>query len=485
MTLEFKSIPLKHQAEGLARGKDAEFYAYICDMGTGKSALLLYNVAYLWRQKAIKGLIIVCPKSVMRTWSDAQIPTHLPDDLSPRIVVWGSESKALDRQLTHLFDKTQLGLPILIINADASITNRGYGAMAKFLELYPSMMAVDESTSIKSVKAARTKILTKLGKKASYRRILTGTPVANSPIDVFAQFNFLKDGCLGFTSWLAFRNRYAVTVTRYINGRRFAEIIGWQRLDELASAVGKYSFRVLKQDCLDLPPKVYQKRYIELAPEQQKYYKDMRELALAELAGGDLVAAPLVITRILRLRQSLCNIYPADDGKIGFISKSDARLNEVLNIVDEAGDQKILVWTCFVEPLKQLTRAINDQHGDGTAASFYGEVPEKERQRLIDEFQSNGSKLKVLVLNQATGGEGITLTKATLVIYHSNDWSLRMRQQSEDRCHRIGQNFPCCYIDIVAQGTLDEDIVNALQNKQDLAQAVTGDALRKLLLQSQ
>ena len=407
----------------------------------------------------------------------------MPDNVEMRTLLWGPQTKTFEAQCKALFQLEPLKLHVLVMNIDAVITDRGYDLLEKFLRCHDTLLCVDESTSIKNPKSSRTKILTKLGKLAKYRRILTGTPVANRPLDVYSQFNFLKEGCLGSSSWFAFRNRYAVTRARHFNGRKFEEIIGWQRLDELHKEVAAHSYRVLKKDCLDLPEKIYQTRYIEFSPEQKKYYEEMRDLAFTVLDTGLMVGAPLVITRLLRLRQALCNLAPSGEGEgeTVFIGEKDPRLEEIIKLVDEAGDQKILIWSCFTPSILKIVAALNGEFGEGTAAGFYGDVSASRRQELINEIQSKEAKLRVLVLNPATGSESITLTGASLVIYHDNDWSLKIRQQSEDRAHRIGQTRAVTYIDLVAAGTVDEDIVWSLKDKGNLADAVTGDYIKKLI----
>lgn len=479
----FKTIPLKHQIECLMLSRDREFFGIFHEMGCGKSKVAIDTASYLFSRGKINGLIIIGPKSSLRSWYEQQLPAHMPDSVELKTLLWGPQTKAFETQSEKLFKVEPLKLAVLIMNIDATITDRGYDFLEKFLLCYDTCIVVDESTSIKNPKSSRTKILTKLGKRAHYRRILTGTPIANKPLDIYSQFNFLEEGCLGSSSWFAFRNRYAVTRTKYMNGRKFEEIIGWQRLDELYKETIKHSHRVLKKDCLDLPEKIYQTRYIELAPDQLRYYREMRDQALTVLNTGLMVGAPLVITRLMRLRQSLCNLAPTGDGDAGtvFISEKDSRLDEVIKIVEESGDQKILVWSCFTPSILRIVGALNEEFGEGTAAAFYGAVKPEERQALIDQIQEKEAKLKVLVLNPSTGGESITLTGASLVVYHDHDWSLKVREQSEDRAHRIGQVRNVTYIDLVAVGTVDELIVSALRDKKSLALAVTGDNLKQLL----
>ena len=476
----FKLPPLRHQLECLLMSRDRKFFGLFHEMGLGKSKVLIDTASWLFSKGQISGLVIIAPKSACLTWALQQIPTHMPDSVKTEVVVWGGPSKGLEQKLASLTTSNPTRLATLVMNPDAVITDRGYDTLEKFLQTFSCLLTIDESTSIKNPKSSRTKILVKLGKLAKYRRIMSGTPIANNPLDIFSQAQFLDPDCLGYSSWFAFRNRYAVTQTQYLNGRRFEKIIGFQRLEELQRTISGFSHRALKRDALDLPEKIYETRYIELTLEQRKYYNELRDDALSELSSGTTVTAPLIITRVLRLRQCLSNLAPTAGGT-EFISSKDPKLEAVLEILEQAGDQKVLIWSCFTPSILRLVEAINTEYGEGTAAGFYGDIGQNERQDLINGIQSKESSLKVLVLNPRTGSESITLTGASLVIYYSNDWSLAVRQQSEDRAHRIGQVRAVTYIDLTVKDTVDELIVDALQDKRQLADVVTGDALRGLL----
>lgn len=484
----FKTKPYAHQLEAWHKSRDVSYYALLMEMGTGKTKVAIDTAGWLFSQGKINGLLIVAPKSICRNWAQKEIPTHLPNSVDRRVVLWGSATKKMEAELETLRAVEPLKLHVLIVNIEALSTDRCYDEITKFLHGHSAMMVIDESTTIKNFQAQRTKIAWKLGRLARFRRILTGTPVTQSPLDVFAQFEFLSAGCLGSSTYYGFRNQYAVLRKRYVNGRSFDEVIGYQRLQDLQRVIGRLSYRALKRDCLDLPEKVYEVRYVELTAEQKRYYEQMRDEALVILADETVVAAPLVLTQLLRLRQALCNIVPAAatdsnllEPKTRFISEKDPRVEEVMLILEEAGEQKVIVWCNFVPKIQQLRDLITKRFGLGSVGCISGSVSQEDRQDFVNQFQDPVNPMRFMVMQTRTGGYGLTLTAATLVIYHDNDWSLEVRQQSEDRAHRIGQTEKVTYIDLVAKDTIDEKIRAALIDKKNIAEKVTGDALRNLL----
>lgn len=476
----FKTKPYQHQLDALTASRDKRAFALLMEMGTGKTKVCIDTVAHLFNRGEVNGLLVIAPKSICHNWSSKEIPTHLPDHVSRRVVLWGSSTVKLEAELSTLLQVEPLKLHVLIMNIEALATDRGYATARKFLAGHHAMMTIDESTTIKNPKAARTKAALKLGLQARYCRILTGTPVTQSPLDVFAQFEFLERGSLGSSTYMGFRNQYAVLRKRYVNGRSFDEVVGYQRLEELQAAVGRMSYRVLKKDCLDLPDKVYQVRLIELTPSQKRYYEELRDDALSVLGSGQVIAAPLVLTQLLRLRQGLCNLAPTEGGPVP-LDTVDPRADEVMDILAEAGEQKAIIWANFIPSILGLEGRIKKAYGEESVGCIHGAVSAAERQALVTRFQDRESPCRFIVAQPRTGGYGLTLTAATLVIYHDNDWSLEVRQQSEDRAHRIGQTEKVTYIDLIAPGTVDEKIRAALLDKRDLAARVTGDELMKLL----
>lgn len=469
----------KHQDDALQQTGTLEYAALLLEMGLGKSRIALQTAQNLYNSNKITGLLIIAPKSICRTWAEEQIPAHL--ECPKNIVLWSNDSKKFSQELQKLYKNFKPVLYILIVNVETIASDRCYDELDKFLRFHKSMMIIDESTTIKNFKAVRTKTACRLGRLAKYRRILTGTPITQSPLDLYSQFDFLKSGCLGSNNYYGFRNQYAIMKKRYINGKSFHEVIGYQRLEELQTKMQSISFRALKRDCLDLPEKIYQIRYVHLTPLQINYYWQMKQEALAFLKNGAAVAAPLVITQMLRLQQALCNLVPATNENLSgqtYIDDKNPRLEEILNIIDEAGDQKIIIWANFIQSIKDIAAAIKHKFNKQVGV-IYGDVSAEDRQAYVESFQN--SDLQFIVAQPRTGGYGLTLTAATLVIYYDHNWSLEVRQQSEDRAHRIGQTKNVTYIDLVATGTIDEKIRNSLVNKKDLANIVTGDGLKKLL----
>ena len=257
-----------------------------------------------------------------------------------------------------------------------------------------------------------------------------------------------------------------------MGARSFRQVVGYQNLEELTDSVGKFSYRVLKKECLDLPDKVYQRREVELTPEQRKVYKELKEYAMAELESHEIVSVTSVLTQILRLHQVVCGFVKHDNGEEVEIKNN--RLDELINVLEEVRG-KTIIWANYQYDIKRILRTLTDIAGTESVATYYGETPDEERQEVIRRFQDPNSQLQYLISNVQTGGYGITLTEANTVIYYSNNYDLEKRLQSEDRAHRIGQTNKVTYIDLVSKGTVDEKIVKALRNKLNLAQEVLGD----------
>jgi SNF2 family DNA or RNA helicase len=336
-------------------------------------------------------------------------------------------------------------------------------------------MAVDESTTIKTPSAKRTKSILALSEIAKYRRILTGSPVTKSPLDLYTQCGFLNEEILGFTSYYAFRSRYAHMVDRNFGGRRVQIVKSYQRLDELSKLLEPYSYRVLKEDCLDLPDKIYIRREVELTEEQLKLYTTMKQMALASLNGKTLTA-PNVLTQLMRLHQITCGHFKSDSGELQEIKNN--RIEELMSILDET-EGKAIIWANYIYDIERIVEAIKKEYGDDSVVQYYGAIDTDTRQKSIEKFQDPRSPVRFFIGNPQTGGYGITLTAASTVIYYSNGYDLEKRLQSEDRAHRIGQKKSVTYIDLIAEKTVDEKIVKALRKKIDIASQVMGEELKE------
>ena len=475
MNYKFKTKPYAHQLTALEKSWDKTEYGYFMEMGTGKSKVLVDNMAMLYDKGRINGAIIVAPKGVYRNWYSQEIPNHLASHIQPTMVLWTAlTSKTKDKEYQSLF-KTGHDLHILIMNVEALSTKKGLEFATKFMSCHETMIAIDESTTIKNPSAKRTKAILKLGKEATYRRILTGSPVTKSPLDLFTQCGFLNSYLLGYDSFYAFRNRYANMIDRNFGGRRVQLIGSYKRLDELATKLKAFSYRVLKEDCLDLPPKVYIRREVELTEEQSKAYSTMKSAALA-LLKGKMATAPHVLTQMMRLHQITCGHLRNDDGTITDIKNN--RLDELIKLLDEV-EGKVIIWANYIHDIKHIVERIGKEFGQDSIVQYYGDVSAEQRQENIVKFQDPKSKARFFIGNPQTGGYGITLTAANNVVYYSNGYDLEKRLQSEDRAHRIGQEKSVTYVDFIAPKTVDEKIVKALRSKMNIANEIMDEDWRE------
>ena len=473
MKYKFKTKPYAHQITALEKSWNRETYAYFMEMGTGKTKVLIDNVAMLYDRGKIDGALIICPKGVMGTWYTQELPAHLPNHIENMAVLWQANiTKEQSRKLGNLF-KTGEELHILVMNVEALSTQKGSAFAKKFMLSHKTLMAIDESTTIKNPKAKRTKNIIEMSKMATYRRILTGSPVTKNPLDLYTQCEFLNEELLDFTSYYAFRNRYAEMKTIHVAGRSIQIVGHFKNLDELAEQLKTFSYRVLKEECLDLPEKIYMKREIELSAEQKKVYKQMKEEALATL-NGKQITTMTVLTQLMRLQQITCGHFVADDGTTQEIKSN--RLNELMDILDEV-EGKSIIWAHWQKDIQIIKAALVKKYGPGSVVDYYGLTPQDQRDMNREKFQSN-PRCRFFVGTPATGGYGLTLTAANTVIYYSNGYDLEKRLQSEDRAHRIGQKKSVTYVDILAEETVDEKIVKSLRKKINIASKVMGEELK-------
>ena len=447
MKYKFKTKPYKHQLVALEKSWDKDEFAYFMEMGTGKSKVLVDNMAMLYDKGKINGALIIAPKGVYRNWYSQEIPNHLVNHIDHKTVLWtATTSKTKDKEYQQLL-KIDLDLHILIMNVEAFSTKKGLEFATRFLNCHKALIAVDESTTIKTPTAKRTKAICSIGKLAKYRRILTGSPVTKSPLDLYTQCEFLNENLLGFTSYYTFRNRYAIMKNANFGGRRVQLVGGYQRLDELSQILKPFSDRVLKENCLDLPPKTYIERQVELTDEQSKAYATMKSAALASLK-GKMATAPHILTQLMRLHQITCGHLKNDDDSITEIKNN--RINSLIELLEEV-EGKVIIWANYVYDIKQIVAAITKKYGEHSIVQYYGAIPADVRQKNIEKFQDPKSTVRFFIGNPQTGGYGITLTEA---------------------------NKAVTYVDLIAPKTVDEKIRKALRKKINIATEVMGEELR-------
>jgi SNF2 family DNA or RNA helicase len=472
MHYKFKTKPFEHQLKALEMSWDRKVFAYFMEMGTGKSKVLIDNISMLYDKGKINGALIIAPKGVYKNWYTQEIPNHMADHIEKTVVLWES-SKNKETEYKKLFESSD-NLQILIMNVEALSTKKGKTFAWKFLNCHTSMMAVDEATTIKNPGAQRTKNIIELGQNVKYKRILTGSPVTKSPLDLFTQCYFLDPWLLDQQSYYAFRVRYAKMRSINVSGRQVQIVVGYRNLGELTEKIKNFSYRCLKDDCLDLPSKTYMKRIIELTDEQKKLYKQMKEKALAVL-NGKMVTSMTVITQMMRLHQITCGHFKSDDGDVQKVKSK--RLDELLNLLDEL-EGKAIIWAHYRHDIESIVEEVKKKHGDDSILTYYGDTSTEDRQKAIEKIQDLSSPVRFLVGTPQTGGYGITLTAASTMIYYSNGYDLEKRQQSEARIDRIGQSKPMTYVDIIAEETIDEKIVEALRRKVNLATEIMGEELK-------
>ena len=473
MDYKFKTKPYAHQLKALEMSWYKENFAYFMEMGTGKTKVLIDNMSMLYDKGKIDGALIIAPKGVVKTWYEQELPAHLPDHIDNVSILWQSNITKKQQEKLDSVLKTGEDLHILVMNVEALSTTKGVEFALKFINCHNTMMAIDESTTIKNPGAKRTKNIIKLGEKAKYRRIMTGSPVTKNPLDLYSQCEFLDPYLLDFTSYYAFRNRYAEMKTLHVRGRSIQVVKKFVNLGELSETLKNFSYRVLKEDCLDLPPKNWIKRHISLTPDQFKVYDQMKKQAVAHL-NGKASSTMTVLTQLMRLQQITCGHFVANDGSTQEIKSN--RINELMDVLSEI-EGKVIIWGHWQKDINNIIKAIVDEYGPGSVVDYYGLTPQEDRQDNIRQFQNN-PECRFIVGTPQTGGYGITLTQANTVVYFSNGYDLEKRLQSEDRAHRIGQKKNVTYVDIICEDTVDEKIVKALRDKINIASQVLGEELK-------
>lgn len=468
-----------------------ESFAYFMEMGTGKTKTTIDNIGILWEADRIGAAIILAPKGVYSVWArvaggSGELRTHLPERILERtsIEVWSASLSRVrrremqDRLCNPLTDRLQ----ILVMNIESvSRTDEAFKMIKKMCQVHRVFMVIDESTVIKNPKAQITKQVVRLGARATYRRILSGGPITRWPTDLYSQFEFLGTRMLGHRSWFSFQREFCVLRPIVANGRTIDITVSSQNLDDLARLVDRHAFRARKSECLDLPPKIYQRRPARMSAEQEKTYASIRDRSWAELIGGGEVSTTMIITQLLRLHQVACGHVTADDGTT--VRISETRLDDLDEVIEEAGsgqESGIIIWACYRIDLLDIAKRLRKRHGEDVVAEYHGEISQRTRDEGVADFQAG--RRKFLVANQQVGGRGGTWTAGRTVIYYANHRSLDLRRQSEDRAHRSGQTHPVNYVDMVAEGTIDEQIIAAWAQGMDIVEAVLRDGPRKWII---
>lgn len=488
---------MAHQLEALRAMSGREAFALFMEMGTGKTWTFLADAEREYVAGKIDGLFVVAPKGVHTNWVRREIPQHLEVPYVAAAYSSGQKSKRAQRALDAVFAPRDVGEPvplrILAMNIDALNTKPGQELARRFLRATRAMFVLDESIRIKNPASARTRNILALGPLAAMRRIGSGAPITNAPPDIFSQMEFLESGLLGTTSYRAFVAEYAELLPpehglmRHImerarqTNRRIQppQLVArdeagnprWRNLDKLANLLSKHSFRVRKEECLDLPPKLYSVRSFELAPAQRRVYDELEENLRLELGSEPEPVAALAA--LSKLRQVTSGFVLINGEPRLLPSGENPRAQAFIELLEEL-DGQFIVWAKFVEEIRQIAAILTEagiQH-----VQYHGAVKDADREAAVDQFQSGAAR--AFIGQPSSGGIGLTLTAARTVVYYSNDFNLDTRVQSEDRAHRIGTRNPVLYVDLVAEDTKDEEIARALQRKSVTAAQILDSAAR-------
>lgn len=475
------SAPYAHQMEGARLLAEHDKFALLAEMGAGKSRMVCMDFEYKVNYQGLKNMVVVAPAGSYRNW-EGELQRWLDEKLwkSVKLYTWisgKSKPKEFQEFINYTGDKPR----VLLMNVEAlSRVVAAREGLKEFLQSAPTMWVVDESQCIKAPDSARTKFILSVAPLAKWRRILTGMVAPENPLNVFSQFDFLDWSILGFRSFYGFRARYAVTrkVDFRQGGRPVDIVVGYRNLEELQQKVAKYSYRVRTADVVDLPPKIYMPiRNVELTSEQSKAYAEMKRVAMTEI-NGQYVTAQIAAAVLTKLHSILCGHVTDENGNVHDVPSH--RVDSLLELLSDHGG-KAIIWAPYPRFLTKIAEALEKEYGNESTVRFWGETSNDDRQIGKKRFQED-PRCRWFVSNQSVGGEGNTLTAATLVVYAANSWKNSERQQSEARAHRIGQTAPVTYVDLAVSGSMEEKLIKALRSKMDLAALISGDKVREWII---
>jgi SNF2 family DNA or RNA helicase len=443
-TFKMKTKPFAHQQECFDRMKHEPYYGLFAEPGLGKTKIVLDILSFNYRDD-FKALV-VCPNTIVENWAD-EIEKH--SDLS-YVLITGTAGvrKALMRKKADVY----------VINYEATrnlwkdLKSVGY-----------DYLILDESTAVKNPKSQQAKACVEISQNCTRRIIMTGTPVMNSPLDLFSQYKVLDPTIFG-VNYYRFRNRYAV-----MGGYMNKQAIGWRNMHDFKMRVFTCAVRKTKEECLDLPNKLYQVVKVDMTPEQTSLYKKLKEEFIFEYKDVT-VMAPTILTRLMRFSQITAGFTKDTEG-IEHAFKNNPKIDWVIDFISNLDRNRKVVLFCrfrreiamVEEALRRIGRGYVSVHGGST-----------ERIDLIKQF-NNDTDTQCFIGQSQTAGIGINLTSGHYCIFMSNSYSYGDRVQCEDRLHRIGQDSNVTYIDLLARNTIDLAIHRALRQKENLANMIVGD----------
>lgn len=504
------TMPFLHQARAYHASATKRDFALMMDPGTGKSKVVIDTAARFYLRKVITGLLIVAPNDVDEQWIDQEIPRHMPPQINVRAQVWNAGNARSRRLCAELASRPlPQRLAVLAMNHEAFATNAGREVAQNFLRTYKTLFALDEAHAIKSPKAQRSRWMKRIGANAIARRILTGTPITKVPFDLFMLFAFLDERIIGFDSFLAFKHEYADWVTEWIHQfnprtqkkvkHAYESIVGYKNLDLLYGRLDPYIFRQLKEDCLDLPPKMYSILPVHLSPAQLDLYNKVREesiVLLDKVAAGEPISpidlerfyaqdeglerelvdrllssegritAQIKLVTLLRCRQIVGGFITSDeglvhcvDGEIGKCSRMQAAMTWLTSTL-ESGQGKLMIWARFRAELEGIASLVRAAGHDCTL--IYGKSKPVQKRTDIQRFKDRENPLRIMITHEQSMGVGMDFNMTSDMLFYSGSHSYYQRDQAENRAHRIGQRGTVTITDLHAKEVeIDREMADA------------------------
>lgn len=463
--MPIKGKPYRHQIAAYNLALWCPAAALLMEQGCGKTLSAIAAAGRRFLRGEVKRLLVVAPASVVPVWAkEFRQFADFPHEVHALV---GSVKKRAEMLMNirckiapSLARKAGLDLPLLVAVINYEATWR----MEESLRAWePDMIICDESQRIKTPGARQSKTMHRLGERVRYKLILTGTPVTQGPLDFFSQYRFLDRSIFG-PSFYAFKGRYAVT-----GGYENRQIIGYKNLPELVRKAHSIAFRVTKAEALDLPEYTDQVLYCDLESKAKQIYQQLVRESVAELSAENVITAANVLSRLLRLSQAVGGYLRDDDDTVHQVSNAKLTLlDETVGDLIDAG-KKVVIFARFLPEIEAIKQMLEKRKVD--YAWITGERAMSERGEEVRRFQEDDD-CRVFLAQIQTAGLGITLTAADTAIFYSLDFSFANYDQCRARIHRIGQKNACTYIHLVAEGTVDEKILDALQQKRSVADQI-------------
>jgi superfamily II DNA or RNA helicase len=460
-----KTKAYAHQTKALDLMRPHKHFALFLEQGTGKTKCAIDRAGELFAEGSIDAVLVITKKGVHGQWVREQLPTHLSTPFYAHY--WKKKrSPPLPVDLTAKGDTMKW----FSINIDALNAKNGMDAAVRFCSAHRRklLIIVDESQIIKNSKAKRSKACYDLAPYASHRLILTGTPVAKDLTDEWSQFKFLDESIIGIKYLTAFRNNYCI-----MGGFENRQVIGIKNLPDFRRRVDPYSFRVTKEEELDLPPKVFATYEFEMGDEQRAHYSELKTTYSTALESGEIISVSTAATLLMRLQQVTCGMLPSPDPEGEPIKIENARIDALMDLVEQRPG-KTIIWARFRHDISEIEKAL--KASGRKCVTYFGGTKQAEREEGVSSFLDPNSGVDYFVSNPAAGGTGLNLQgECRTVIYYSNSFNSLDRWQSEDRTHRIGTTKTVTYFDLVCVGSPDRRILANLRNKKSVSDLALGE----------